>query len=219
MKTIVCYGDSNTWGAMSLHECPPATMNSRHPWGVRWTSRIQIELGEEYHVVEAGLCGRTTALDCPMADHRNGLKDIDVTMMCAMPVDMVIIVLGTNDVKDFLNVTPYVSASGVARIIKQIQIGQYGPLGAAPEILVVSPSRIVPAYKDAWLYDEFGDGALEKDARMSEYLRKTAADCGVHFLDMGAYVSADNADGIHMNAESHAVFAEKVIEQIREILK
>ena len=78
MKTILCYGDSNTWGYMPKTEGPEITADNRYPWGVRWTSRLQMALGHDYRVAENGVNGRTTMFDCPMAEYRNGLKDIDV---------------------------------------------------------------------------------------------------------------------------------------------
>ena len=81
MKTIVCYGDSNTWGYMPKREHPEITANNRFPWGVRWTSLLQMKLGADYRVVEEGLNGRTTMFDDPLDVCRNGLESIDYSML------------------------------------------------------------------------------------------------------------------------------------------
>ena len=219
MKTIVCYGDSNTWGYMPKRERPQETTLNRFPWGVRWTSLLQEQLGAAYRVVEEGLNGRTTMFDCRMDEHRNGLSDVDVCMLQQFPVDLVILMLGTNDVKDFFCATPYMIAHGAARLIERIRGGGYGPGGSSPEILLAAPIRRHPDMEKRWLGEEFGPGALAKDAQLGLYLEQTARKCGVHFLNAGAFVTADPADGIHMNEAGHALLAEKMAEKVLEILK
>ena len=219
MKTIVCFGDSNTWGYMPKTQGPEITADNRYPWGVRWTSLLQMKLGENYRVAEAGLNGRTTMFDCPMGDHRNGLAAIDTTMLCQMPVDLVTIMLGTNDVKHFFGMPPVVIARGAARLIENIRLGGYGPHGACPEILLMSPIRLHPDMEKQWLGAEFGPTALEKDAQLAHWLEKTAEEYGVHFLNAGEFITSHPADGIHMDEAGHALLAEKVYEKICEILK
>lgn len=218
MKTIVCYGDSNTWGFMPKWKGPEIVAENRYPWGVRWTSLLQIRLGGEYRVAEAGLNGRTTMFDCPMDDHRNGLAEIDTCMLEQMPVDLAVLMLGTNDVKEAFGVSPYVIAHGARRIVERIRSGGYGPGGASPEILLMAPIRLHPEMESRWLGEEFGPGALDRDAQLGAQLERTARDLGVHFLNAGAYVTADPADGIHMNEAGHALLAEKVYEKLLEIL-
>lgn len=218
MKTIVCFGDSNTWGFMPKTEAPAITADNRYPWGVRWTSLLQMKLGNDYRVAEAGLNGRTTIFNCPLGDHRNGLAAIDTTMLCQMPVDLVTIMLGTNDVKAHFGVSPMVIARGALRLIENIRAGGYGPHGACPEILLMAPIRLHPDMEKGWLGEEF-HGGLEKDAQLGAYLEKTAKDAGVHFLNAAEFITAHPADGIHMDEAGHAIMAEKVYEKIIEILK
>lgn len=218
MKNILCYGDSNTWGFIPKVNRPDVMPNNRYPWGVRWTSLLQMKLGNDYRVAEAGLNGRTTIFDCPLGDHRNGLAAIDTTMLCQMPVDLVTIMLGTNDVKPHFGVSPMVIARGALRLIENIRAGGYGPHGACPEILLMAPIRLHPDMEKGWLGEEFL-GGLEKDAQLGAYLEKTAKDAGVHFLNAGEFITAHPADGIHMDETGHAIMAEKVYEKIIEILK
>ena len=218
MKTILCYGDSNTWGYMPKVNAPEITANNRYPWGVRWTSRLQMALGHDYRVAECGVNGRTTMFDCPMAEYRNGLKDIDVCIQSQFPVDLVIIMLGTNDTKFFFGMSPYMVAKGAERIIERIRQGGYGPEGREPEILLMAPIRIHENAVNAWLGDEFGASSLQVDALLGKYLGEKAEALGVHFLNAGEFITADPADGIHMNEEGHALLAEKVEAKVREIL-
>ena len=218
MKTIVCYGDSNTWGYMPKRERPQETTLNRFPWGVRWTSLLQEQLGAAYRVVEEGLNGRTTMFDDPLDICRNGLEAIDYSMLTNSPVDLVILMLGTNDVKEFFGMPPYVIARGCARLIDRIQAGGYGPNGAAPQILLVAPLKLPDTLPGSWLGDEFGPGAVARNDQLPAYYEKIAAEKGVHFLNAAASVTADPADSIHMNEAGHAATAELMYEQVRRIL-
>ena len=149
MKTILCYGDSNTWGFMPWKDRPPVKAANRFPWEVRWTGRLETMLGDGWRVIEEGLNGRTTMFDCYLEEHRNGLKDIDVSLLTAMPVDLVIIMLGTNDAKLAFNMPPFIIGQGVQRLIDRVRGGQYGygPDGADPEVLVVAPIRMTDRHR------------------------------------------------------------------------
>ena len=217
MKTIVCYGDSNTWGFMPKKIAPDWSGNRFAP-DVRWTGVLQRMLGEDYRVVEEGLNARTTMFDDPLGEYRNGLKYIDICLLTKMPVDLVVLMLGTNDVKEFLSVTPFAIAKGIARLVEQVQKSGCGPSGTPPKVLVISPANMGAGLKDAWPGDEFGMGALEKDRALAQYYEKTACEMSVHFLDAAKFVSADNADCVHLSAESHALLGEKVYEKTKEIL-
>ncbi|MBR2571447.1 MAG: SGNH/GDSL hydrolase family protein [Clostridia bacterium] len=217
MKTILCFGDSNTWGYMPKVDRPVLDATNRYPWGVRWTSLLDARLGDGYRVVEEGLNGRTTMFDCPMEDHRNGLKDIDVCLLTHNPIDMIVITLGTNDVKPAFNMSPYIIAHGIERLIARVRANLCGPGGKDPQILIVAPIRIGENVEKQWLGVEFDASSLRKDAMLAEEYRKVAEAQGVHFLDAGARITADPADCIHMNEEGHRLFAELVYEKIRAI--
>ncbi len=218
MKTIVCYGDSNTWGFMPKRERPPVSANNRFPWGVRWTSLLQMKLGQAYRVEEEGLNGRTTLFEDPLEPCRNGLESIDACMLTKHPVDLVILMLGTNDVKILFNVSPYVIARGCGRLIDHIQAGGYGPGGASPEILLVAPLRLPPELADSWLADEFGPDAIARNDELPGRYAQIAAEKGVHFLNAAEFITADPADSIHMNETGHAAFADRIYEEVKAIL-
>ena len=217
MKRIVCYGDSNTWGFMPKTACLE-NWNMRFDEKTRWTGLLQDMLGDEYKILEEGLNGRTSAFDDPQDDHRNGVKYIATCMLTNMPVDMAIVMLGTNDIKSFFPFTPYVVANGVGRIVDEIRKADYGVGGKIPEVLVVSPINIDEHAARGWLEGEFGMDSVEKNAKLAAYLEKMAANRGVHFFNIGRYVTADAADGIHMNEEGHKVMAEKMFEKVKEII-
>lgn len=220
MKTIVCYGDSNTWGHRSFKDRKPAGFNMRFGWGVRWTSILQQRLGEGYHVDECGLNGRTTMFSDPMAEDRNGLEGINLTLQMHYPADLVIIMLGTNDVKGFFGASPYLISRGAGRIIERIQKGAYGTNGGVPEILLVAPPKLMPNLTRTWLSEEFDQTSLEKDAQLGMYYARIADTLGVHFMNAAEFVSADGdeGDGVHLNEAGHSLLAEKMLEQVKRIL-
>ena len=100
MKSILCYGDSNTYGLMP--DSP-----DRYPRDVRWTGILQKKLGEDYYVIEEGLSGRTTLWDDPIEEHKNGKKYLLPCLDSHKPVDLVILMLGTNDLKTRFSLTPF----------------------------------------------------------------------------------------------------------------
>lgn len=219
MKSILCFGDSNTWGFMPHRDKPAVKADNRYPFDVRWPGRLEAMLGDGWRIVEEALNGRTTMFDCFMEEHRNGLSAIDVCLLSAMPVDMVILMLGTNDSKRVFAKPPFVIAHGMQRLIGRIKGGDYGygPGGKAPEILVVSPIRMTEGVLTSWLSEEFDAESIERSTRLAAHFERVARQNGVHFLDAGASISADPADGIHMNAGGHAAMAELAYKKVREI--
>lgn len=216
MRSIVCYGDSNTWGFMPK-AYPPEWSVNRFARDVRWPGVLQKMLGDEWYVIEEGLNGRTTFLDDPQDMNRNGLKFIDTCMLTHMPCDLVIVMLGTNDVKEFLGATPLIISKGVEAIVKRTKAGGYGLKGNAPEILVIAPPALGEGMMDAHPGDEFGATSVAKSRALSAYYEKIATANGVHFLDACAELTADAADCVHMNAEGHRRLAEMVSEAIGKI--
>lgn len=218
MKTIVCYGDSNTWGhkSYSFRQTDPSKL--RFGWDERWPGLLQQKLGDGYRVEEEGLNGRTTMFDDPACDCRNGLKSIEYVMTTKYPADLVIIMLGTNDTKGFIHMTPYMISCGAERIIGRIRQGGYGPNGGSPEILLVSPIHLNPSVVRQWLSCEFDADSLAKDAELAKYFAQVAEKTGVHFMDAGAFITAAEDDGVHMDAAGHSLLAEKMYQQVKAII-
>ena len=92
MRTLVCFGDSNTWGYV------PGSNGRRFHRDVRWPIRLQHALGDDWEVIAEGLSGRTATLDSPVAEGRNGLPYLVPCLHSHAPVDLLVIFLGTNDV-------------------------------------------------------------------------------------------------------------------------
>ena len=132
MKTILCFGDSNAWGQ------PPGSFG-RHSWDVRWPGALQQLLGSGVRIIEEGLSGRTTCFDDPFTANRSGLQQLPVVLESHYPLDLVIIMLGTNDLKRSFNLKAFEIAHGLGVLLTVAT--QFEP--KISEILLVSPPYIV----------------------------------------------------------------------------
>ena len=130
MKTVLCFGDSNTWGYV------PGSNGERHSRDARWPARLQSALGVDWEVIAEGLSGRTATIDRPDSEGRNGLPYLLPCLHSHAPVDLVVICLGTHDVNF---VADDRVARCVARLVRVVRRSEAGPGGAAPEVLVICP--------------------------------------------------------------------------------
>jgi lysophospholipase L1-like esterase len=136
VRTVLCYGDSNTWGS------DPET-GERFPEGVRWPGVLRRELGEEYRVIEEGLPGRTTVRDDPIeGDHKNGRSYLRACLESHRPIDLVTIMLGTNDLKERFGSSASDIAQGAASLADWTLRSGCGPEGGAPVVVLISPPAV-----------------------------------------------------------------------------
>ena len=135
MKTILCYGDSNTWGY------EPAT-KERYSRAERWTGILQRELGAGYYVVEEGLNGRTTVWDDPIEGYKNGKEQLIPCLTSHKPIDLVTIMLGTNDLKRRFSLGAYDIAEGAGVLVNIVQKSDCGPQEGAPKVLLMAPPPV-----------------------------------------------------------------------------
>ncbi len=208
-RTLLCFGDSNTWGF------EPATM-SRYPRRVRWPGVAASALGAAWHVVEAGLNGRTTVFEDPLGDLA-GIRHLGPVLDSAAPVDVVVIALGTNDLKTRLSASAYEIAEGAGVLVDRVLASDAGPEERAPGVLLVAPPPVVDvsgwAARDPGTYEGFEQGwqgAGERSRQFAAQYARVARVRGVSFLDAGAHVASSDADGIHWSAEGHAAFGRAV---------
>lgn len=142
-KTILCYGDSNTWGYVPAAD--HSQLKSRYSRHERWTGLLQTLLGDNYYVIEEGLNSRTTNLDYSVPPDRNGKTYLASCLYSHAPVDLVVLGLGGNDMKTYFNRTPEDIKNGLADLIELIQSSQYGAgLTQAPEILITTSAIPYP---------------------------------------------------------------------------
>ena len=114
MKTILCYGDSNTWGYN-------AVLGGRFAYEIRWTTRVAEFLGKDYRIIDEGLCGRTTSFDDPLTYGLNGLSTLEPIIKSHSPLDLLVVMLGTNDCKGYFGATARNIMEGLRRLVLQVR--------------------------------------------------------------------------------------------------
>jgi lysophospholipase L1-like esterase len=207
MAVIVAFGDSNTWGY------DPATATRFAP-DVRWTGVLQRALGPDHRVIEEGLNGRTTVFDDPIEPDRRGSDYLPPCLRSHAPLDLVIIALGCNDMKMRFSASPSDIANGAERLIRIARAEAVGPDGGPPRVLLVAP----PPIAELTDFAEMFEGAREKSRVLALRYRDVAERQGVGFVDAGEFIACSDRDGIHFEAEAHAVLGQTLAEAARMVL-
>jgi lysophospholipase L1-like esterase len=210
MKVILCFGDSNTYGR------DPVT-KGRLDKKTRWPGVLQSTLGEEYSVIEEGLNGRTTVWDDPVRGglKRNGSLYLLPCLESHAPIDLLIIMLGTNDLKARFAVTPYDIGESMGALIEIAQKSQCGMKGEAPEILIMAP----PPLGKLTEWAETFQGGVEKSNKLAAYYESIASLYGCKFLDTATVIQSSKLDGLHFDPEGHYKLGTAVANIIYENVK
>jgi len=208
-KRILCFGDSNTWGYIA------ASGGVRYPEGVRWTSRLAELLGEEYVVIEEGQNGRATVWIDPIENHMAGIAYLEPCLESQAPIDLMILMLGTNDTKPYFAVNEYNIAASAARLADMAQKSAFGREGSPIKVLLVAPILIDNPAPFPGIFD----------ARSEEVSRGFAKTCAAEaerlqcaFLDASQIAQPDPADGIHLSEEGHVKLAQAMYEKVKELI-
>lgn len=207
MKTILCYGDSNTWGYNPSDA-------GRYPREVRWTGVLAKELGAGYQVIEEGLNGRTTVWDDPIEGYKNGHDYLIPCLETHKPIDLVVLMLGTNDLKMRFSVSAYDIANSAGVLVDVIQKSAAGPDGGAPQVLLMAP----PPVAQLTDFAEMFEGAVAKSKKLAEHYRRVADERSCAFLDAGTVIVSSDVDGIHFDPPEHAKLGRAVAQRVKELL-
>ncbi len=207
MKTVLCYGDSNTWGFN------PVTQD-RFPITERWTGVLAHELGAEYRIIEEGLNGRTTLWDDPIEEWRNGKTYLLPCLWSHKPIDLVTLMLGTNDLKERFSVSAYDIAAGAGVLVDLTLRSGAGPNGGSPQVLLMAPPVVARLTDYAEMFRE----AEAKSNKFSEHYRRVAKQRGCHFLDTSQIIVSSDLDGIHLEVGEHHKLGLAVAARVRELL-
>jgi lysophospholipase L1-like esterase len=209
-KTILCYGDSNTHGTATV-----ARPDGRYGPDERWPGVLRAALGSEWLVIEEGLGGRTTVSDDPVEGlDKNGKTYLLPCLHTHKPLDVVAIMLGTNDLKARFGKSAWDIAQGVAVLVGIVKSAGVGRNGRAPEILVVSP---VPILEKLPSHAKMFAGAYEKSEAMAAEYKAMAEQNGVHFLEAGTVAKSSKVDGFHLDPDAHAAIGKAVAAKVAEI--
>lgn len=217
-RTILCYGDSNTWGYIPSNK---KSLNpERYPRSVRWTGFLQDLLGEGYYVIEEGLNSRTTDLDYNVPPDRNGKTYLPPCLYTHAPIDLVVLALGGNDLKTYFKRSPEQVRDGLAELISVIKTSTYGrDMLNAPDILILSPpalQKITETFLDDRGLPIF-EGATEKARILVELYAALAKQQDCYFLDISQTVSTSSIDGLHFDADGHRTLSHLICTKIKAI--
>jgi lysophospholipase L1-like esterase len=204
-RTILCFGDSNTWGFV------PGGNGARFPLDVRWPGVLQELLGEGYRVIEEGLSGRTTVHDNPLVPYRSGRDYLLPCLQSHQPLDLVVIFLGTNDLSDRYSLPPLDIARGAFVLAALAAASACGPENGAPAVLVLGLPRL--GTSDA--LRETMAGATAKAADLPRCFALASEEAGIPLLDLAEVTSYSDVDGIHLDADAHRAVAEAVAGAVR----
>lgn len=193
---ILCFGDSNTYGYK-----PDGT--GRFDTNTRWTSLLQKKLGADHRVIEEALCGRTTVFQDDLREGRRGLDLIGVTLEMHNPIDLLIVMLGTNDCKTRYNASAGTIAKGLAQVIQKARKNASQPF----DLLVISPIHLGEGVGDPGFDPEFDEKSVEVSKKLAEEYHKVTLLHHAAFLDASAFASSSTTDREHLDAAGHAALA------------
>jgi len=210
-KVVLCYGDSNTWG-----QNDDKNFAGRYASDIRWTGKLQELLGDTYYIVEEGLGGRTTNLEHydPAKQSRNGLTYFNPCLISHSPLDLVVIMLGTNDLK-----LQYERPVGEIADTLKLFVDEVKVNTPNAKVLLVSPIFVDDT---AFKFKEYYDGvydkqSAEKSRQLGKGIERVASETGSLYFDASTVAKA-GLDGIHFDKQSHPALAQALTEVIQNEL-
>jgi len=214
VKTILAYGDSITYGANPIMGGP------RHAYEDRWPSVLEAGLGGRARVIAEGLGGRTTAHDDWFADgDRNGARVLPTLLSSHGPLDAVVLMLGTNDLKPHHGRTALEASYGIRRLIQIVRSNAVATGAPAPQIVVVAPPHLGKTTIHPEMMDHFGqDAAIEQSRLFALYYRRRADEAGTAFFDASTVARPDPADGVHLDAANTRALGEGLVPLVKQLL-
>ncbi|WP_417691969.1 SGNH/GDSL hydrolase family protein [Roseibium sp.] len=208
--SVVCFGDSLTWGFNPIDR-------SRYDHGVRWTRLMQEVLGPEFYVVEEGLNSRTTVFEDPVMGDKNGLAHLATVLESHKPIDILVIMLGTNNLKRRFNMSAVEIALSMERLIALALASGSGPRGAAPKILLMSPPPANDFSGTAFEEQFLGDVTQEISRRLAPLYASMAETYSIGFFETGSVVKTSAVDAIHLDPDTQPILARAIAGKVREL--
>lgn len=214
MKTVLCYGDSNTWGYM------PNSGGLRFDEETRWTGVLSRELGAEYRVLEDGLNGRTTVWEKPFEEYRSGLEGLGYCLHSVKPIDLMVMMLGSNDMN-------FTDAFGVYKGLQILVNRVVNAQAFYPGVQKVFPNGVKLLLVSPILMDA-AVGVKRPELHVSKrypdtlqfayYTKKVAEEYGVEWMDAAEVAHPDPVDCLHMDAQNHLTLGKAIAEKVRTML-
>ena len=207
MKSILAFGDSLTWGA-------DASSGARHAFGDRWPNVLAADLHHGARVIEEGQNGRTTVYEDPTTfECRSGAVALPILLKTHEPLDLVIIMLGTNDLKQFRAID---AMWGMERLIEIVQTFLFNENYARPQTLIVAPPPLTKTADQD--FDAMFGQAREESQKLAYHYGRLAKTMGVHCFDGGSVAEADPIDGVHLDAANTRAIGAALVPVVKGIL-
>ncbi|QUX93940.1 arylesterase [Marinomonas sp. CT5] len=203
MATILCYGDSLTWGRIPN--------GGRYPKHLRWPTILNELLGQQHQVINFGLPGRTTIWNDPFLEGRNGLTYLQAALETFGPVDILILMLGTNDLKRHFHVGAYEAAKGIEKLIEKSRIPNDNDFPAPTLVIVAPPNILSPTGSIA----ESFHGAIEKSQHFHQYYQDVATHNQCIFLNAAGVLQPSEIDGVHLGTQGNEQLAKAIYSLIK----
>jgi lysophospholipase L1-like esterase len=210
MKSILAFGDSLTWGFQ-------AGAWTRHPFEDRWPNVLAAGLGGKARVIEEGHNGRTTIYsDDTCLDNRRGSDALPILLATHQPLDLVIIFLGTNDLKFSARCRAFDARLGMTRLIEIVQKFSFLPAYKTPEILIIAPPALVATGDE--FFNNLWDHAIAESKLFAQHYAIVAKEMNVQFFDAGSVAVADSTDGGHLDVENTRAIGKALVPVVKKIL-
>ncbi len=212
MQQILVYADSLSWGIIPM-------TRRRLEFDKRWPGVLEIELlksGRQVRVIEDCLNGRRTMYEDPVKPGRNGLIGLAQRMEVNSPLALVIVMLGTNDFQFNHEHDATDAARGISELVKAIRSAPLEPGMPTPEVLVVAAPPIMQPKGD--IAAKF-KGAEKKCMGLAAAYKQVCDEAGCRFFDAGLVTSASLVDGVHLDADQHALLGKAMVQIVSDICK
>ena len=207
MKQILCFGDSNTYGLI------PGT-SERYNWSVRWTGILDQSLSQKgYRLIEEGLCGRTTVFEDPLRDGRKGTAIFPTVLETHQPLELVVLMLGTNDCKTVYDASSNVIGKGMERLVDQVHQKQ-----PQAKILLVSPIHLGNGVWEEGYDPEFNQQSVKTSKELPAIYKEIARRKKIDYLAASDYALPSEEDREHLNVEGHEKLALALKDYIEKMI-
>ncbi|MGN0155049.1 MAG: GDSL-type esterase/lipase family protein [Lachnospiraceae bacterium] len=205
---ILCIGDSNTWGYNPENGLQQSN---------RWTM-ILAGLMPENEIIEEGMCGRTLLTVDPFEPQWCGIDALPEIIAAHKTADMVIVMLGTNELKAEFRCSAEYIAEGIEAFIKVFQNPQSWANGRLPKILIISPILLGDEIVGkGGICTQFDKTSLEESKRMAAAISNICKRYGVEFMDAAKYAKVSLTDAIHMDEANHVKFGNAIYKKLCEM--
>ena len=210
-KRILCFGDSNTYGSN------PA--GGRFDEATRFPKRLAALLGPDYTVLEEGLGGRTICFDDPVeGGYKSGAAYLPPCLLSHNPLDVVVLMLGTNDAKQRFGMNAHTIAQSLQQLVMQVRLYGMNAAGERPRTLIVAPPHIGENLPDTGLIENFGVQAIETSHGFAKEFLKISRIQKADFLDAAQFCAPSQRDAVHLTAQGHLALAESLAAKVRAML-